>query len=203
MSALDVVETETESGHHAGDRRRPNRRTPTAGAGSGSSSGRRSRGWLLVLASRSSPNVLPLKDPEATFRGVSRDGPGSAHWFGADNIGHDVFSPARSSAPAARSPVRVRSPRRSASIVGGADRAHRRLLPADARRRPDGRAQHPAGHPRPRAAADAGPFLAPPGEASPSKQTFWATIGPVDPRPCRRSPASPGPRRWCGAIATS
>src|SRR5258708_7719586 len=46
---------------------------------------------LLVLAAVRA-GYLPLKDPTATFRGVARQGPSAAHWFGADNIGHDVFS---------------------------------------------------------------------------------------------------------------
>ena len=37
-------------------------------------------------------DLLPLKDPTETFRGVARTGPSADHWFGADNIGHDVFS---------------------------------------------------------------------------------------------------------------
>ena len=49
--------------------------------------------WLvaLVLAAVFA-DLLPLKSPTQTFAGVSRDGPSAAHWFGADNIGHDVFS---------------------------------------------------------------------------------------------------------------
>lgn len=46
---------------------------------------------LLVLATVFA-GFLPLKDPNSTFTGVSRDGPSFAHWFGADNIGKDVFS---------------------------------------------------------------------------------------------------------------
>ncbi len=46
---------------------------------------------LLVLAAVCA-DLLPLKDPNATFAGASRAGPSSAHWFGGDNIGHDVFS---------------------------------------------------------------------------------------------------------------
>ena len=49
--------------------------------------------WLVLLAGVSLfADLLPLKDPYATFKGVSRDGPSEVHWFGADNIGHDVFS---------------------------------------------------------------------------------------------------------------
>ena len=49
--------------------------------------------WLAALVLTAVfADLLPLKDPTATFRGVSRDGPSAAHWFGADNIGHDVFS---------------------------------------------------------------------------------------------------------------
>jgi|RhiMetdeSRZDD1v2_1073273.scaffolds.fasta_scaffold38716_5 ABC-type dipeptide/oligopeptide/nickel transport system permease subunit len=49
--------------------------------------------WLvLLLLSAVFADLLPLKDPTATFRGVVRQGPSAEHWFGADNIGHDVFS---------------------------------------------------------------------------------------------------------------
>ncbi len=55
-----------------------------------------SAGWiaLLVVATVAARlGLLPfLKDPDTTFRGVSRSGPSAAHWFGADNIGKDVFS---------------------------------------------------------------------------------------------------------------
>jgi len=49
--------------------------------------------WLsLLLLSAVFAQLLPLKDPNETFSGVARDGPSAAHWFGADNIGHDVFA---------------------------------------------------------------------------------------------------------------
>lgn len=50
-------------------------------------------GWLvsLILAALFA-DLLPLKDPDQTFRGTSRQGPSAQHWFGNDNIGKDVFS---------------------------------------------------------------------------------------------------------------
>jgi peptide/nickel transport system permease protein len=46
---------------------------------------------LLVLAAILAGH-LGLQDPNKTFPNVARKGPSGAHWFGADNIGHDVFS---------------------------------------------------------------------------------------------------------------
>ena len=50
-------------------------------------------GWItaLILAAIFA-DLLPLKDPDATFSGTFREGPSAEHWFGNDNIGKDVFS---------------------------------------------------------------------------------------------------------------
>lgn len=52
-----------------------------------------SAGWLIVLVCAAVfADLLPLKDPQATFSNIARKGPTAAHWFGGDNIGKDVFS---------------------------------------------------------------------------------------------------------------
>jgi peptide/nickel transport system permease protein len=49
--------------------------------------------WLaLLIFSAVFADLLPLKDPNKAFSGVARNGPSLEHLFGADNIGHDVFS---------------------------------------------------------------------------------------------------------------
>src|SRR5215213_8451215 len=49
--------------------------------------------WLVLLVFGAVlADLLPIKDPNRTFSGVARNGPSSDHWFGADNIGHDVFA---------------------------------------------------------------------------------------------------------------
>ena len=71
----------------------PSRATrPTARASWASGSGRRACGSSLLVFSAFFASFLPLKDPTTAFAGVSRSGPSAAHWFGADNIGHDIFS---------------------------------------------------------------------------------------------------------------
>lgn len=53
-------------------------------------------GWLVWLVGSTilaRLGLLPfLKDPNQTFSGVARTGPSAEHWFGADNIGKDVFA---------------------------------------------------------------------------------------------------------------
>jgi peptide/nickel transport system permease protein len=90
MSALDVAEVETHIGA-----------APPGGTEVEGTYRKRRLGfwfwasvtWLgLLLFSAVFAKLLPLKDPNETFSGVARDGPSKAHWFGADNIGHDVFA---------------------------------------------------------------------------------------------------------------
>jgi peptide/nickel transport system permease protein len=74
--------------------------------------------WLaLLIFSAVFAKLLPLKDPNETFSGVARDGPSAAHWFGADNIGHDVF--ARTIYGARRSLVISASATLIGMVVGG------------------------------------------------------------------------------------
>jgi peptide/nickel transport system permease protein len=50
-------------------------------------------GFLVVLTLSSVfAELLPLKDPAASFRGTSRDGPSAEYWFGNDGAGRDIFS---------------------------------------------------------------------------------------------------------------
>ena len=132
--------------------------------------------WLVLLIFGAVfADLLPLKDPEATFRGVSRDGPGSAHWFGADNIGHDVFSRTIYGARRSLSIGTV------ATLLGGMVGVVVGLVSGFYRRSID-----PAlmavvnillAIPGLVLLITLVQFLAPPGVASPTKQTFWATIG--------------------------
>jgi len=172
MSALDVVEVQAEEG------------VPIAEAAEPVGVYRRRKlgfwfwasvVWLVLLvASAIFADLLPLKDPDETFRGVARDGPSSAHWFGADNIGHDVFS--RTIFGARRS-LAIAATATTLGLIMGAVVG---LISGFYRRTLD-------------SAIQAGiniilaipglvlllaliSFLAPPGEASPTKQMFWVTI---------------------------
>ena len=174
MSALDVVEVQTEAGiPAAADAPEP-----------GGTYRRRKLGfwfwasvvWLAVLLlSAVFADLLPLKDPTETFRGVARQGPGSEHWFGADNIGHDVFSRT------------IYGARRSLAVAGVGDRLrHRRSgrrsgsISGFYRRAIDGAIEAVINIllaiPGLVLLLTVISFLAPPGEASPSRQTFWVTV---------------------------
>lgn len=50
-------------------------------------------GFLVVLTLAAIfAEVLPLKAPEQTFSGQSREGPSTEFWLGNDNTGRDIFS---------------------------------------------------------------------------------------------------------------
>lgn len=132
--------------------------------------------WLVVIvAAAALADLLPLKNPDSTFAGVSRQGPSAAHWFGADNIGKDVFSRTifgarRSLAVAAGSTLIGVSVGGTLGLIAGyyrkgIDTATSALfnvilsIPALV------------------FLLTLISFLAPPGEASPRAQTFWVVIG--------------------------
>lgn len=173
MSALDVVEAQTEAGlAPAGDSSEPE----------GTYQRRKLGFWfwasvvwlVLLLFGAVLADLLPLKDPNETFRGVARQGPGSEHWFGADNIGHDVFSRT------------IYGARRSLAVAGIATVCG--LLMGTAvglvsgfyRRAIDSTIQAAINIllaiPGLVLLLTTISFLAPPGEASASSQTFWVTV---------------------------
>lgn len=133
-------------------------------------------GWLaaIVLAAALA-DVLPLKDPNTTFSGVSRTGPTAAHWFGADNIGKDVFS--RSIYGARRSLTVAFASTAIGVVVGatlglisgyyrhGVDLATSALFNVI------------LSIPPLVLLLTLISFLAPPGQASPTSQTMWVIVG--------------------------
>lgn len=131
--------------------------------------------WLVLLVLAAGlADLLPLKDPSATFRGVSRDGPSGAHWFGADNIGHDVFS---RTIHGARRSLAVGAVATAVGLtVGGVVG----LVAGYYRRSLDGAIvtvlDVMLAIPGLVLALALVAFFAPPGEASPTRQTVWATI---------------------------
>jgi peptide/nickel transport system permease protein len=131
--------------------------------------------WLALLVfSATFANILPLKDPNRTFSGVARDGPSSAHWFGADNIGHDVF--ARTIYGARRSLVVATTATVIGMVVGGA----MGLVSGFYRRGIDsaisGIVTILLSIPGLVLILALVYFLAPPDKASPTTQTFWVII---------------------------
>ena len=119
-------------------------------------------------------DLLPLKDPTETFRGVSRTGPSAAHWFGADNIGHDVFS--RAIYGARRSLFVAIVATAVGLLIGGTlgliAGYYRRALDSTIAAVFNILLAIPALVFLLTVIA----FLAPPGESSPTTQTFWTTL---------------------------
>jgi peptide/nickel transport system permease protein len=173
MSALDVAEVQSEAGVPA----------PAESSEPAGTYRKRKLGiffwlsvtWLVVLILAAIfAGLLPLKDPTETFRGVARQGPGSEHWFGADNIGHDVFS---RTIYGARRSLAVAS---AATVVGLILGSAVGLVSGFYRRSLDNAIMAllnvMLAIPSLVLLLALISFLAPPGEASAGEQTFWATV---------------------------
>jgi peptide/nickel transport system permease protein len=131
--------------------------------------------WLVVLILAATfAGWLPLKDPNKTFPGVSRQGPNAAHWFGSDNIGHDVFS--RTIFGARRS-LAVSAVATTIGVIVGATVG---IIAGYYRRGLDSAITAVLNIllaiPGLVLLLTVIAFLAPPGKSSPNAQTFWATI---------------------------
>ena len=173
MSALDVVEVQTESGIPA---------SADSSEPEGTYRKRKLGFWFwasivwlsFLLLSAVFADLLPLKDPTETFRGVARQGPGSEHWFGADNIGHDVL--ARTIYGARRSLAVAGVATAAGILMGGAVG----LISGFYRKAIDGTISAVINIllaiPGLVLLLTVISFLAPPGEASPNTQTFWVTV---------------------------
>ena len=131
--------------------------------------------WLVLLVFGAVfADLLPLKDPNRTFSGVAHDGPSSEHWFGADNIGHDVF--ARTIYGARRSlAVSV-----IATVIGMLIGSALGLISGYYRRALDTTimvfVNILLAIPALVLLLALVTFLAPPDKASPLRQTFWVTV---------------------------
>jgi peptide/nickel transport system permease protein len=172
MSVLDVTEAETELGIQDS----PPGETEVAYR-------RRKLGvlfwlsviWLfLIVFGAVFASILPLKDPDRTFSGVARSGPSAEHWFGADNIGHDVFS--RTIYGARRSLSVAIIATLVGSLLGGA----LGLVSGFYRRAIDGTSMAFVNIllaiPGLVLVLALVAFFAPPDKASPTMQTFWVTV---------------------------
>lgn len=173
MSVLDVTEVQTEL--------RPEESAPKEAE---ETFRRRRLGvgfWLAVIwlvaivAVAALADFLPLKDPNQTFSGSSRQGPQAAHWFGADNIGKDVFS--RSIYGARRSLTVAFASTAIGVLLGGL----LGLISGFYRRGIDLATSAIfnviLSIPALVLLLTLISFLAPPGEASPTKQTMWVIVG--------------------------
>jgi len=171
MSVLDVVESETEAG--------------IAPVATEAEQGYRKRklgvlfwlsvAWLgFLVFGAVLADLLPLKDPTETFRGVARTGPSADHWFGADNIGHDVFS--RAIYGARRSLFVATVATLFGLVIGGT----LGLIAGYYRRALDGTIAAVfnvfLAVPGLIFLLSIITFLAPPGESSPTTQTIWTTL---------------------------
>ncbi len=131
--------------------------------------------WLvLLIGSAFFADFLPLKDPQATFRGVAREGPSAEHWFGADNIGHDVFSRAiygarRSLIVGTVATVIGLTVGGAVGLIGG---FYRRTLDTAL----GSLLNIMLAIPGLVLALALVAFFAPPGASSPSEQTFWVIV---------------------------
>ena len=132
--------------------------------------------WLTVLILAAVfADLLPLKDPNETFRGVARNGPSAAGTGSGPTTSATTCSAGRSSAPGAHWP----SPR-SATVCGLTIGAAVGLVAGFYRRSLDSALMAflniLLAIPSLVLLLALISFLAPPGTASPAKQTFWATI---------------------------
>ena len=190
MSVLDEVETQHRADIRA-TRAGRDRASATGSASSGFCSGPRSSGWCCSSVRRFFADFLPLKDPQATFRGVAREGPSAEHWFGADNIGHDVFSRAiygarRSLIVGTVATVIGLTVGGAVGLIGG---FYRRALDTAHRLR----AQHHAGHPGPRPGPGAGRLLRPARRLIADRADDLGDRRPVDHRHPADRPGHQGP----------
>ncbi len=131
--------------------------------------------WLAFLVlSATFASFLPLKDPNTAFPGVSRAGPSAAHWFGADNIGHDIFS---RTVYGARRSLLIST---VATLLGTAVGATVGLVAGFYRNALDGAIVAVLNIllaiPGLVLLLTVIAFLAPPGKASVDAQTFWVTV---------------------------
>jgi len=132
--------------------------------------------WLVALALAAIfASYLPLKSPTTTFKGVSRSGPSAAHWFGADNIGHDVFSRTIFGARRSLAVAGI------ATLIGLVIGAALGMIAGFYRKALDSTIvavmNVMLAIPGLVFLLTVVSFLAPPGKASPTSQTMWVTIG--------------------------
>ena len=185
MSVLDVDRSRGRA-RHPGLAARRAASSSTASASSACCSGCRSCGWCCCCFGAVFADLLPLKDPNRTF---SRRRPQRAvgrRTGSAPTTSATTCSPARSTAPGARSrsPVDRHGHRHRSSAAPSASSPASTARPLDS----DDRGVRSTSCWRSRRScccSPSSPFLAPPDEASPTAQTFWVTVVAVDARRSR------------------